>query len=380
MKILKFNLFSTVYIKLLTLVATSCMLLLSSCINEVEIESTLKSEIDNREYAKIIEKNVAGLPENTQISIGIFDGSSTEYIGVLNDNKVFRRIDNEDKIFEIGSITKVFTGICLSNLIASNEATLTENLQNQFNFLLKEGGAISLLQLANHTSGLPRLPTNDNEITDLDLNDPYADYGFSHLKSYLQNHITINAPSGTEYEYSNLGMGVLGYILAKKKEISYEALLKSLIFEPLQMANSTTLIGNVDASELILGQYDNGETALNWEFTEVTSGLGSIKSSIVDMEKFVRKNFEDDSIYNLAQVSTFDRGNGFFVGLGWNIQEFNDHKLLFHGGGTGGYHSFLLMDKDDKKAVIVLSNVSGVGRDVGRMEELAVDLFEEIAF
>lgn len=370
-------------VKTTLIIACICSIILSGCSNDdngIETPKTLKDDIENQEFVKIIEDNISDIPKNVQIAIAVINNESTEYIGVYNNNGVLRRIDNADKVFEIASITKVFTGICLSKLVSTNNTILTETLQSQFAFPLLNGGDITLLQLANHTSGLPRLPTNIEEVVGFNTNDPYADYNINHLESYLQNHIALNSVNGTEYEYSNLGMGILGYILSKKADMSYEELLQSEIFEPLQMTNSTTLLANVDATKLVIGRDENDNTVPYWNYTDVSTAGASIKSSVIDLEKFVRKNFEDDLVYNLPQETTFEIAPAFSVGLGWHILEVDGFKVLYHDGGTGGFCSELKIDKNNKKAVIVLANVSGLTDTYSKkISELASSLLENIS-
>ncbi len=345
------------------------------------LNSTLREDIANQAFVEIIENNISSFPNNTQIAIGIIDNTTTEYLGVINDNNVWQGTSNSSNIFEIGSITKVFTSICLSNLINSNEASLTETLEDQFNFPLQSGSSINLQQLANHTSGLPRLPTNVDEIIGFNANDPYAEYSAANLESYFQNHVDLNAPNGTQYEYSNLGMGLLGYILAKKANTSFEMLMNDIIFNPLQMTSTSTLLTNVDPTDLVSGLDKDGAIVSNWNFAETMSGAGSIKSSIADLEKFVRKNFEDDPIYNLPQATTFNIAEGFKIGLGWHIIEDEGFRVLVHDGGTAGYTSQMMIDKTNKRAVIVLSNVSATTHpDSQNIAELCSSLLEQISF
>lgn len=367
-----------------TIVALICSIILSSCGNDdnsIDTPQTLEEGIENQEFVTIIKENVSDLPKNVQLSIAVIDDESTEYIGVYNDNNVLRPTNNSDKIFEIGSITKIFTSVCLSKLIDDNQASLTETMQSQFDLTLQAGGDITLMQLANHTSGLPTSPTNINEIIGFDPKNPFASYTPDNLKSYLQNHISLNAENGIQYEYSNLGMGMLGYILAKKMGASYEEMVQNLIFKPLQMTSTTTLIDNVDNSKLITGWDEDGTKATNWSFTDVLSGTGSIKSSAMDMEKFIRKNFENNPVYNLPQKSTFtfaeDSTAKFSIGLGWDILELDGHKKLEHNGRTGGYISFLVIEKNHKKAVLVLSNTADI-KFLEKIKELSLSFLENI--
>ncbi len=359
-------------------------IILSSCSkdDDIKVTSMLEDDIENKEYAKIIKDNISNLPENGQIAMAILDGTSTEFIGIHNRDNVLRKIDNADKIFEIGSVTKVFTSICLSNLIAENKVNLTDKLQDQFNFPLKDGNDITLQQLANHTSGLPRLPNNIDELTDFKIEDPYANYTINNLESYLQNHLSLNYESGTDFEYSNTGVGLLGYILSQKMESNYEDMLQNLIFKPLEMVNSTTLLENVDTTKLVYGTDENNNQVSHWNFTDAFSGTGSIKSSVKDMEKFIRKNFENDPIYNLPQETTFNFNQVESIGMGWFIIEADGIKVVNHNGSTGGYSSYLIMDKDNKKAVILLCNVASSKNDfryVNMLTELGKDLIEHLS-
>ncbi len=319
--------------------------------------STLQNDIANQAYVHILENRLSKLPDNAQVAIAVIHEGNTEFIGVTNENSTLQGTNNADKIFEIGSITKVFTSICLSEMVNLNEASLTETLQSQFDFPMRAGGDITLQQLANHTSGLPRLPTNTDEVQGLDLENPYAIYTYDHLKSYLQNHIALNAASGTNYEYSNLGMGILGYTLSQKRNSTFEEMLQAFIFNPLGMTSTTTLLERADASRLVEPRDINGNIVSYWDFAETMTGAGSIKSSVTDMSKFILKNFEDDATYNLPQKATFDLGNGAQMGLGWAIYEQGEFTILTHDGGTGGFSSMLMIDKHKKIAALVLSNV-----------------------
>jgi len=341
--------------------------------------SNLANEITNQEVVRIIEENALTFPNNTQISIAIIDNENTEYIGVINNNGVFQVTDNKNKIFEIGSITKIFTSILLSDLIQKEQAELNETLQDQFDFTVQNGGEIELIQLANHTSGLPRLPSDYETVPNFDLNDPFASYTSELLENYLDNVVVLNNPIGTQYEYSNLGMGLLGYILSKKTGKTYENLLKETIFEPLQMLNSTTLLSTIDQTQLVLGLDENGNVRSNWNFTNAAAGTGAIKSSVSDMGKFIHKNFENDIVYNFPQTATYTIGEGYEIGLAWNILNDEGFTIFLHNGGTGGYRSSLALDKNNKKAVIVLSNVSGFNVDSELIDQLTLSLLENIS-
>lgn len=325
--------------------------------DDMSISSTLSNDITNQNYVKILENRLNKLPNNAQVAIALVHNGNIEYLGVTNENNVLKGMSNENNIFEIGSITKVFTGICLSELVASNKASLTETLQDQFDFQLKAGENITLQQLANHTSGLPVVATNIDEIQGYNPKDPYAVYSYENLKSYLQNYVTLNSASGTKYEYSNLATGVLGYVLAQKRNSTVEEMMQSIIFNPLGMNNTTTLLNKVEPSKLVEPRDINGNVVSHWNFAEIASGAGSIKSSVTDMVKFIQKNFEDDAVYNLPQKVTYNKGNNQYLGLGWTIYKDDKFTIYIHDGATGGFSSILMFDKDKKIGAVILSNV-----------------------
>lgn len=360
---------------LLLILSISFILMSCNKDDDGNTSSELSNDIENQDYVRIIERDIVNLPINAQVAVALVYNGNVEYIGVTNDNNTLRGINNAESIFEIGSITKAFTGVCFSKMITTNEASLTETLQEQFNFPIPTGGNITLEQLANHTSGFPRLPTNIDEVVDFDIDNPYANYSIESLESYLQTDVNLNSVSGTEYLYSNLGMGVLGYTLAQKRNTSYEELLQDIIFEPLGMTNSTTQLNNVEASNLVEPRDINGNIVSHWDFSETTSAGGSIKSSVSDMSKFIIKNFDNDVVYNMAQTKTFDIGNNFYMGLGWNLFEVDGFNIHNHNGGTGGFSSMLMLDKEAQTGVLVLSNVEGYNDAV---EELCNSLFVEI--
>lgn len=335
--------------------------------------SNLKGKIKDATIKKIIEKNILLFPNSTQISIGLISENSTEYIGFFKKNDTLKITNNKNNIFEIGSITKIFTSILLSDFIDKKEAFLNETLAKQFKFTLKEGSKITLQQLANHTAGLERMPSNFKNSVTIKEN-PYVFYTPKLLKKYLLKDIKLKGNSGEKSEYSNLGAGLLGYILTQKSNKTYEELLQERIFKPLKMTNSSSELNKISQNLLIKGLDKNGKETSNWSFTDALVGAGGIKSSIIDLEKFVRKNFEDNVVYNLLQQPTFTFSKTKKIGLGWFILSKNN--ILFHNGGTSGYKSSLAILKEEKKAVVILSNVSAFHKNARKIDALCLNLLK----
>src|SRR5690606_1563787 len=137
-------------------------------------------------------------------------------------------IENHNKIFEIGSITKVFTSTVLASLVEDKKLKLTDEINVYYPFPFKDNIKINFESLANHTSGLSRLPEN------LDLSDdnnPYKNYGKSQIEEYLKSHLRFDNKTAKMYAYSNLGTGLLGYTLGLSQKTSFQKLLQKSIFD-----------------------------------------------------------------------------------------------------------------------------------------------------
>ncbi len=369
--------------RILLLLVCSTFFFTFSCSQEVsKAKSLLESQLESKEVADLITQHSTLFPNNTQLSIALIDGEETTYIGIIRDEDVIKITNNEDAVFEIGSISKVFTSILLSKYVRDKKLTLDDKMLALLPVSNEKASedfkAITLQMLANHTSGLPRISQNMIPVMMANQQNPYKGYTAQLLEDFYSGEIILDNSPNTTYSYSNLAAGTLGYILTKKSNLSYENLLQQDILIPLNMTSSSSILSQIDASKLISGLNADGTEAANWDFTDATVGAGGIKSSVVDMEKFIRKNFEDDEIYNLPQQSTFTVNDNLHVGLGWHISIKEHKNLLWHNGGTGGYRSCMVLSKEGKKAVLVLSNVSAFGSESEKIDNLCFDLMQKL--
>ncbi|MDY0780476.1 serine hydrolase domain-containing protein [Tenacibaculum sp. IB213877] len=358
-------------IKLLLILFIS--VIFNSCSSEKIKKPESDLNIGNDDHLELINKYVANFPNKTNIAIAIINENGTNYYGILRENDTLKSIINKDKVYEIGSISKVFTSTLLSYNIYKKTINLDDKLGSFFNFELNEGENITLQQLANHTSGLARIPSN-MPIKSMISKNPYKQYTSENIEEFLKEKVKLKYKTGEKNKYSNLGAGLLGYILTKKNNKSYEELLQEIICKPLQMTNTTTLREKIKEENLVKGLNKKGKETSNWDFTDALVGAGGIKSSVVDLEKFVRKNFENDSIYNLTHQKTYAVNDKMEIGLGWHI--FGGDSVLWHNGGTGGYRSCMAFNKDKKTSVIVLSNVSSFNKKSNNIDKLCFELIK----
>jgi CubicO group peptidase (beta-lactamase class C family) len=325
------------------------------------------------EIAEIIYSKSKDFPNNTQLSIAIIQNGKTNYYGIIKVNDTIKPVENQRKIFEIGSITKVFTSTLLASLVEDEKIKLTDYINSYYPFTFKNNIKISFESLANHTSGLPRLPEN------LDLSNgsnPYKNYGKNEIDEYLGNLLKLeNEPSKT-YSYSNLGAGLLGYTLGLSQNESFQELLQKKVFDKYKMTNSFTSSRNL-GNKLVKGLDANGEIVSNWDF-DVLLGGGGILSATEDLAKFANAQFNPkNKELALTGKPTFDINGNMKIGLGWHILKSKNGKdLYWHNGGTGGYSSSMTVNVEEKTAVIILSNVSAFSPEMGNIDRLCFEIME----
>ena len=328
-----------------------------------------------KKIADLIYSKAKEFPNNTQFSIGIINNDETNYYGIIIENDSVKPIDNKDKVFEIGSITKVFTSTVLASLVEENKLELTNYINDFYPFTFKDTTKIRFESLANHTSGLSRLPDN------LDLSNeynPYKSYGGQELNKYLENLLQLENDSTKVYSYSNLGAGLLGFTLGLSQDKSFQALLQSRVFEKYKMNNSFTSSHNL-RDRLVKGLNTNGKVVPNWDF-DALFGAGGILSTSEDMLKFANAQFNpQNKELTLTRNPTFNVDESMKIGLGWHIvKSENDKELCWHNGGTGGYSSSIIISTENKNAVIILSNVSAFNPKMNNIDSLAFALIEAI--
>ncbi len=265
-------------------------------------------------------------------------------------------------LFEIGSVTKVFTALTLAKM--ANDGVV--ELDDPISRLLPEGVAcpqkngrqITPRHLATHTAGLPRLPDNF-DATVKDGQNPYATYKAADLYKSLQT-VRLASEPGKKSAYSNYGFGLLGHLLELKAGKPYEELVKQTVCAPLAMSNTVIVLSSEQKTRLTPGHDPKGAPVANWIF-DVLGGCGAFHSDAEDLLKFIEANLNPptSALSNAlveAQKFHFKQFSG-GVGLGWQLPEPLEGQVLhWHNGGTGGYVSFVGFDKSAQVGVVILSN------------------------
>ncbi|HWL00550.1 MAG TPA: serine hydrolase domain-containing protein [Parapedobacter sp.] len=304
------------------------------------------------------------------LAIGVIsDGKTSSYYygETENGNK---QLPDENTLFEIGSISKTFTATLLAYLAQTQLLSIDDTITN---YLPDSVAAnpdlrrITLKQLANHTSGLPRMPANIEATAAAHPLDPYKDYTKADLYSFLVSYKATTPPDSI-YLYSNLGYGLLGDILSTIYDKSYDEMIQEIICQPLDLKN-TTEFPNPDSQYVAKVYNEDGQETPLWSFDAFTAH-GALKSSVKDLLTYAKAHFkmpETDLEHALARTRQFTYFNppDTDIGLGWHMNLMGDELIYWHNGGTFGSSSYMAFSPDRKMAVIVLSNTAEPVDSVG---------------
>ena len=336
---------------------------------------TIKSGIITQKQSEIIFENAKIFPNHTQISIAIIKDGKVNYYGIHNKNDTISTVNNQKSVFEIGSISKVFTSTILANFVIDEKINLNDNINGYLKTSFNNNTEISFINLANHTSGLPRLPSN-LDLTKVNPENPYKEYKEKELEEYLTKHLELL--NKEKYQYSNLGAGLLGYTLSKIENTTYENLLQNKIFSKFNMYNSTSDINKIKGN-LVKGLNNEGNDVPNWELS-VLAGAGAIFSTVEDLSQFAISQFDNSNKeLKLTRKKTFEVNENMDIGLGWHILKSQSKNFWYwHNGGTGGYSSSMVIDENTKNGIIILSNVSGFNPNMGNIDKLCFELMKTI--
>jgi CubicO group peptidase (beta-lactamase class C family) len=301
------------------------------------------------------------------IVVGIVDehGSSIVSCGKM-DNGTDQEV-NGDTLFEIGSITKTFTGLLLQDMIERGEMKLDDPvakyLPKSVRMPTHNGKEITLLQLATHTSGLPDGPDN---VAPKRADNRYADYTIEEMYDFLSGYKLTSDP-GTKYEYSTVAMALLGQAIALKAGTNYESLVVDRICRPLKMESTRITLTPELESRFAQGHNYYGYAVSHTDFGALMGGA-ALRSTANDLLKYLSANLgltpsvltplmeKTHTPYFHAGLET-DTGLDTDIGLAWMLMhESGGANVIGHGGLTRGSITFTGFDMARRRGVMVLCN------------------------
>lgn len=347
---------------MLKIIILSCSLV---CLFSTSPAQTAKFKLPDDVEANIKKRIL--YEQNPSIVVGVIDKQGARYFSYGNV-KTNGTKANEHSIYEIGSISKVFTAILLAQQVKDGKMKLSDPVQKYLpsevrvpKYGEKE---ITLGNLADHTSALPRMPSN---FTPANPANPFADYTVAQLYSFVNNY-ELTRDIGSAYEYSNLAQGLLGHVLSLQAGTTYETLMINTIASPLNMKETKIVLSDEMKKNLALG-YSNGSPVENWDLPTL-AGAGAIRSSTFDMLKFLAANLglTKSSLQEaiaLTHHPRHDKAGNMRVGLSWHIAPGKNGDVIWHNGGTGGYRSFIGFVKETSTGVVILTNSTAGVDDIG---------------
>ncbi|HTX39758.1 MAG TPA: serine hydrolase [Bryobacteraceae bacterium] len=324
------------------------------------------------EISKILAGRVGA--ENLGIGMvaGVIDAHGRRVVAYGSLAKDDPRHLGGDTVFEIGSMTKVFTSLLLMDMTRRGEVALTDPVSKYLPATVKmperNGRKITLADLSTQSSGLPRMPSN---FAPKDPANPYADYSVQQMYDFLSGY-QLTRDIGSQYEYSNLGVGLLGHVLTLRAGMSYEALVRSRICEPLGMADTRVTLTPGMKARLAVGHNESLQPVANWDIPTF-AGAGALRSTVNDMLIFLAANLgytKTALAQDMADEVSIRKpaGPGMEIAYGWHVQTKDGSSIIWHNGGTGGYRTYMGYDPKARVGVVVLSNISTADGpdDIGR--------------
>ncbi len=278
-------------------------------------------------------------------------------------------------IFEIGSVTKVFTTLLLADFVQHSAGSYGLDspafmcMPSELKTPDYRGREPTLLDLATHRSGLPSVPDN---MKPADPANPWADYTTRQVLDFLSK-CELKREPGSRFEYSNFGMGWLGWMLGlfhPGTESDYEKVVIERICRPLNLPDTRITLSANMQSRMALPYDESLRPAKNWDIPTL-AGAGALRSDADDLLTFVAANLGliksplADAMKETQKVRNTTDQPDMDIGLGWFILKRHDPPVWWHNGGTGGYRSFVGFCPARKTGVVVLSNTANSVDDIG---------------
>ena len=301
----------------------------------------------------------AGVPS---LVVGVLDGGERAVYAYGAADSLGTAPDAHT-LYEIGSVTKGLVGLALAALVAEGTVSLDDPLSAYLPDSARapafDGAPVRLGHLATHTSGLPRIPF----MMPADFRNPYAGFGEADLMRALAAFTPDEAP-GEGYGYSNLGAGLLAYLLARREGTTVEGVVRERVLAPLGMDETAVALPDAWAARLAPATDAEGGPLPHWTFTEALVGAGGFRSSAHDLLTLAEALLDPASsplpedVVRLATTSRFTTDR-FRIGLFWHllpVEAGTEPEVVFHNGATFGMTAFLGVVPETGVGMVVLAN------------------------
>lgn len=282
-------------------------------------------------------------------------------------------------IFQVGSVTKVFTALLLADMAERGEVRLADPAARYLPGARDAAGSVTLADLATHTSGLPRLPGGLSWSARLSPHDPYAHYPAPWFRRVGRRALRTGS-GGSPYAYSNFGYGLLGYLLGQAAGSDYETLVTTRVCGPLGLADTTFEVPGPSRARKAQG-HQGGRPVPDWRMGAL-AGAGGLYSTAADLARFLQAclaaagssggsgaadrstasgSAPDGPLAPAIRAALAPRQPvpGGDIGLAWHHARRDGHRIAWHNGMTGGFSAMIAFDPDRGLGVAALASSAG---------------------
>ncbi len=318
------------------------------------------------------------------VGLQIGDCSEVYGYGALDETRL--TVPNERTLFELGSITKVFTALLLVTMVEEGLVSLDEPLRSLLPECPDLPQDITLLRLATHSSGLPGLPLHLFETPDCNPDNPYGHFTPAQLYAHLATARTVRhgRRSGT-YVPWNLDAAVLGDVLGRKLGLSYEQALVQRICDPLGLPDTRSMLTAEQQERLAPPHTPTGEPTLNWDLPTL-AGAAGLRSTAQDLLILLTTNLGSVSTplqsalrlcRQIVVEHSLPQGS---LPFGWHVSRPKEpgKALYWQNGATGGYRAFAGFRQESQSGVVVLSNYGPTAK-IG-IDRIGITLLDRLSF
>lgn len=266
-----------------------------------------------------------------------------------------------DTVFDVGSITKLFTALALADMVVRGQMAMDDPLGKYLPADVHVpdfgGKPITLLDVATYTPGLPGWPADMPALSEK----PFPDYSTERLYTAL-SHVTLDAAPGSKYVYSNFGYGLLGLALAHRADMDFEALIVSRICNPLGMESTRISPTPQMRQRLSPGHFKTLAKVTSWSMPPAFAAAGAFRSTANDLLKFLtaamglRRSALAPAFAQMLKTERPENKPDTRVAAGWFITSDHDDRLIWKDGGVLGYSSFIGYSAPHQSGVVVLAN------------------------
>lgn len=312
----------------------------------------------------LLEQRLAEGGQHASIVVGIVDGAGSRVFARGWADTQQRVPAGGDTLYEIGSVTKIFTALLLADMAERGEVGLHDavalHLPSSVRVPTRSGRPIRLIDLVNHVSGLPRLPDNlggDDSVS-------WQRYRTADLYAFLASHTLVHEVGEVEV-YSNVGVALLGHALARRAGCDFPSLVARRITGPLGMRDTVFTEDAEQRHRLAEGHAAGGEPAPPMR-SDTLAAAGMLRSTAIDMLRFLGAVLDPASPLAPAVArSVRPLADDPAVRLGWGLEDNFGSRILWHQGRTFGFASYIGIDVAQNRAIVVLSSRKQSVTDIG---------------